>query len=66
MYYNRYTFRCLAQLIEFVCAFNEMPILSRSDDVTFRQVAVLQDFVHRLAFRKECDILNAGAILILS
>jgi hypothetical protein len=66
MYHNRYTFRCLAQLIEFVCALNEMSVLSRSDDVTLRAVTVLQDFVHRLLFRKECNILNAGAVLILN
>jgi hypothetical protein len=66
MHHNRYHFRSLAQLIGFVCAFNEILILSRSDNVTFKEVAVLQDFVHRLAFQKECNVLNAGAILILS
>jgi hypothetical protein len=66
MHHNRYNFRCLAQLIGFVCDFNEMLILSRSDDVTFKEVSVLQDFVHRLTFQKECNVLNAGAIPILS
>jgi len=66
MYRNHFTFRCLAQVTGFVCALDEMAILSRLMTLGLDKITVLPDFVHRLVFRKECNILNAGAVLVLS
>jgi hypothetical protein len=66
MYRNRFIFRCLAQVNGFVCAVNEMSIPSRLMTLHLDKITVLPDFVHRLVFRKECSILNNGAVLIVS
>ena len=66
MYRNRFTFRCLAQVNESTCALNEMSILSRLMTLHLDKTTVLPDFVHLLVFRKGCNILNDGAVLILS
>jgi len=44
MYRNRFTFRCLAQLIELVRALNEMSILSRLMMLHLDKITVLAGF----------------------
>ena len=44
MYRSRFTFRCLAQLIELVCALNETAILSRLMMLYLDKITVLAGF----------------------